>query len=58
MRFGLPAAEALPAISAGTARTATNGIGVASRLYEAKFGILYHEMDYPWSGFRFGDGGH
>lgn len=58
MHFGLPAAGALLALSAGTARAATNGIGVASRLFEVKFGILYHDMDYPWSGFRFGDGGH
>lgn len=56
MRLGILVAAAVLALTAGTARAAANETGVASWLYEVKFGVLYHDMDYLWSGFTREDG--
>jgi hypothetical protein len=56
MRFRLVLAIAFACVAARSAPAAAGEDGVAAWLYEVKAGLLYHDMDYLWSGFRLENG--
>ena len=56
MRFGLLLAAAMAWLPVLSAPAGAAEDGVAAWLYEAKAGLLYHDMDYLWSNFRLESG--